>query len=130
MKNKPDVRYLGLFSFLISYFGDDICIRILHFLYITVCNFTRVLQISLPGSGGKLTELKTVGVQKVFGEHDSISSSQSPYKTLSHQIQFPPVASLSTASDKCEFDMTLSKSDVMKMQRISVCLCVCINRGA
>lgn len=72
--------------------------------------------------------MKAVGVQKVFWEHDFISSSQSPDKTLSHRIQFPPAASLSAASHKCEFDMTLSKSDVMKMQH--VCVRVCIKSGA
>lgn len=56
------------------------------------------------------------------GAHDSLSSTWSSDKTLSHQIQFPPVASLSAASDKCEFDMTLSKSDVMKMHHICVCV--------
>lgn len=55
---------------------------------------------------------------KVLREHDPISSSQSPDKTLLHQIQFPPVVGLSTASDMCEFDMTLSKSDVMKMRHV------------
>lgn len=59
-------------------------------------------------------------MREVFGKHDSISSYQSPDKTLSHQIQFLPVARLSSASDKCEFDMTLSKSDVTKMQHIYV----------
>lgn len=84
--------------------------------------FYPVAQIRRLGSRGKLTELKAVGVHKVLEEHDSLSSSQSPDKTLSHQIQFPPVARLSTASDKCELDMTLSKSDVMKMQHVW-CLC-------
>lgn len=47
-------------------------------------------------------------------------------RPLSHQIQFPPVASLSAASDRCEFDLTLSKSDVTKMLQV----CVSLNRGA
>lgn len=79
-----------------------------------VCNFYPAAQIRLLRSRGKLPELKAVGVHRVSEEHNSSSSSQSPDKTLSHQIQFPPVSSLSTASDKCEFNMTLSKSDVMK----------------
>lgn len=68
-------------------------------------------------------------MQVVFGKHEFISSSQRRGKTLSHEIQFPPLARLSTASDKCEFDMTLSKSDVRKMQHICVCAraCVCVS---
>lgn len=40
-----------------------------------------------------------------------------------HQIQFLPVACLPNASDKCEFDMTLSKSDVMEMHLAYIYLC-------
>lgn len=53
--------------------------------------------------------------------YDSLSSTQSLDKTLSYEIQFPPVASMSGVSDKREFDMTLSKTDVMKTQHVCVC---------
>lgn len=39
------------------------------------------------------------------------SSLQTTDKTVSPQILFPPVTNLSPASEKCVFDMTLSKSD-------------------
>lgn len=60
--------------------------------------------------------MEALGLQKVFVDPDS--SSQSPDKTLPQKIQFPPVARLYTTSDKCEFDTTLSKSDVMKTRHL------------
>lgn len=73
--------------------------------------------------------MKAVGEHKVFGEHDFISSCERPDKSLSRQIQFLPVAGLFLVSDKCEFDMTLSMSNVTE-RLACVCVRLCINSGA
>lgn len=77
--------------------------------------------------GGTLRDLKAAGVQMVLWKQNVISSLWSTDKALEQQIQALPGGSLSTICDKQEFDMTLSKSDVMKMQPACVCACVAKN---
>lgn len=65
----------------------------------------------------------------VLWKQNVISSFWSTDKAPEQQIQALPVGSLSTICDKWEFDMTLSKSDVMKMQPACACACVADGRA-
>lgn len=76
--------------------------------------------------GEKLSDLKAAGVRTVLRKQDFISSFWSTDKALWQQINF--FFPLGTFSDKWEFDMTLSKSEVMKMQPACACVCIAVSR--